>query len=637
MIEINKLRLFRYSVSSMLITALSLITADATNAKQPSFSSPSLPKVISQLPASASGNQITLNGRTLTGAWIQQPGTSGTVTYVSDGALRQLMGVDLLNTTNPELQPIEWFSQSSPTLKARFLPGYRYLDISNFAQINGWQMQANGNKLVISTPPAKINNLRQGKRPTGDRLVIDLDYPTPWKATPGQTIKQPVDPKNPTSTPPGPPNREWIITLDGTADNGLIQRYTPQPPTTPPDQAKQLPTTPDPDTLIQKIETANNQTKITLSVPFGSSPQIITLAKPNRLVVDIIPDALVAKDITWTQGLRWQQRFINVGTDRFPVVWLEINPRQAGLTLKPITSSLDSQTGIAPLIQTAPRDLAVAGINGGYFNRNNKLPLGAVKKDNQWLSGPILNRGAIAWNDNGEFYFGRLTLNETLNTSNNQTLPILFLNSAYVQNGIARYTPTWGQTYTPLLDNEIILTIQNNQITNQTPGGKAGVTSITIPRDGYLLTLRGTATSNAAKLLIGTKVNITSSTNSANFNRYPHIIGAGPLLIQNRQIVLDAQSEKFSNAFIIERAARSAICTTSTGNLIIAAVHNRAGGPGPTLAEHAQLMQNMGCVNALNLDGGSSTSLYLGGQLLDRSPNTAARVHNGIGIFLNTR
>lgn len=637
MIEINKLRFFRYSVSSMLVTALSLIATDGTNAKQPPISSQSLPKVMSQLPATLSGNQIVLNGRTLTGAWIQQPGTSGNVTYVSDGALRQLIGIDLLNTTNPELQPIDWFSQSSPTLKAKFSPGYRYLNISNFAQTYGWQIQVNGNQLVISTPAAKINNIRQGKRPTGDRLVIDLDRPTPWKAAPGQIIKRSADPKNLTSTPPGPPNREWIITLDSTADNGLIQSYSPQPSTTTPDQAKQLPTTPDPDALIQKVETVNNQTQITLSVPFGSSPQIVTLANPNRLVVDIIPDALVAKDITWTQGLRWQQRFINVGKDRFPVVWLEINPRQAGLTLKPITSSLDSQTGIAPLIQTAPRDSAVAGINGGYFNRNNKLPLGAVKKDNQWLSGPILNRGAIAWNDNGEFYFGRLTLNETLNTSNNQTLPILFLNSAYVQNGIARYTPTWGQTYTPLLDNEIILTIQNNQITNQIPGGKAGVSPVPIPRDGYLLTLRGTATSNAAKLPIGTKVSITSSTNSANFNRYPHIIGAGPLLIQNRQIVLDAQSEKFSNAFIIERAARSAICTTSTGNLIIAAVHNRAGGPGPTLAEHAQLMQTMGCVNALNLDGGSSTSLYLGGQLLDRSPNTAARVHNGIGIFINSR
>ncbi|WP_420807056.1 phosphodiester glycosidase family protein [Trichormus azollae] len=354
-------------------------------------------------------------------------------------------------------------------------------------------------------------------------------------------------------------------------------------------------------------------------------------------MIDIQPDGLVAKDITWAKGLRWQQKFINSGTDSFPVVWLEINPTVVGLSLKPIWANPETQTGIAPLIQTAQRYLAVAGINGGYFNRNNKLPLGAIRRDNQWVSGPILNRGAIGWNDSGEYYFGRLTLNETLITSNNQPLSILFLNSGYVQNGIARYTPIWGSTYTPLTDNEIILVVQKDQIINQLPGSKVGVTPIPIPQDGYLLSLRGTAATNTSKLPIGTKVSLTSTTTPGDFSRYPHIIGAGPLLVQNRQIVLNAKAETFSDAFIAEKAVRSAICTTTTGNLMIAAVHNRAGGNGPTLAEHAQLMQFMGCVNALNLDGGSSTTLYLGGQLLDRSPNTAARVHNGIGIFINPR
>jgi hypothetical protein len=263
--------------------------------------------------------------------------------------------------------------------------------------------------------------------------------------------------------------------------------------------------------------------------------------------------------------------------------------------------------------------------------------LGAIRRDSQWLSGPILNRGAIAWNDSGQFYFDRLTLEETLITANNQRLPILFLNSGYVQSGIARYTPVWGATYTPLTDNEIILVVQKDQITQQLPGGKVGGTAVPIPQDGYLLTLRANSVSAASQLPIGSAVRISSSTTPTDFSRYPHIIGAGPLLIQNRQIVLDAKAEKFSNAFIAEKAIRSGICTTATGTLMIAAVHNRAGGYGPTLAEHAQLMQQMGCVDALNLDGGSSTSLYLGGQLLDRSPSTAARVHNGIGIFLKPR
>ena len=73
---------------------------------------------------------------------------------------------------------------------------------------------------------------------------------------------------------------------------------------------------------------------------------------------------------------------------------------------------------------------------------------------------------------------------------------------------------------------------------------------------------------------------------------------------------------------------------TRQGTLIIVAVHNRAGGKGPSLNELAQVMQRLGVVDGLNFDGGSSTSLALGGQLIDRSPVTAARVHNGLGIFV---
>ncbi|MCC5646663.1 phosphodiester glycosidase family protein [Nostoc sp. CHAB 5824] len=659
-------RFFRATVSPILLTVLCLTTTCATNAQE----SPKNTKLIllSQSPAPAltavasSGNQISLNGRTLPGTWLQRPGKVGQVTtHLSDGAFRQLIGVNFLNSSNSARQPIQWFSSVTKplVLATRLLGAYRYLDITNFAQTSGWQIQTNGNTLVIATPKAQITNIVQSQQPPDAsvnplqqvRILVDLDRPTPWQVTQGSTIKKiqtpSSDPDTPTPKSTVPPNREWTITLDGIADPVLIERYTPQPPAAPPtllpNLLKQLsPATPiqpapAPELLIQQVEVVKNQTIISLSVPFGLSPQVNTVDNPNRLIIDIRPDPLEARDITWAPGLRWRQHYVNLGTERFPVVWLEVNHRKFGLTLKPMWASPDGLAGTAPLIQTAQRYLAVAGINGGYFNRNNRLPLGAIRRDGQWLSGPILNRGAIAWNDSGQFYFGRLTLEETLITANDQRLPILFLNSGYVQSGIARYTPVWGSTYTPLTDNEIILVVQKDQITQQLPGGKVGETAVPIPQDGYLLTLRANAASAASQLPIGSTVRISSTTAPTDFSRYPHIIGAGPLLVQNRQIVLDAKGEKFSNAFIAEKAIRSGICTTATGTLMITAVHNRAGGYGPNLAEHAQLMQQMGCVDALNLDGGSSTSLYLGGQLLDRSPSTAARVHNGIGIFLKPR
>ncbi|KZL48879.1 hypothetical protein A2T98_15950 [Nodularia spumigena CENA596] len=640
-------KFFRSIAPTILAIILCLTATHALSAQESQIHTKPIPELIVQsrtltAGASASGNQITLNGRTLAGAWLQESGTDGQVkTHLSDGAFRQFMGVDFLSSNSTARQPVEWFSPVNQpvVLATRQLKGYRYLDITNFAQAAGWQFQANGDILAIAIPKAQIKDIRQSQQPSGvsnppfvsARIVLDLDRPAPWQLSQGLPINRPVDSDGPTTQANAPANREWVVAMEGIADPALIQRYAPpKSPVQPTSNSWRG----GPIPLIRQLEVVNNRTIISLSVPFGMSPQIFTLADPNRLVIDLRPDALVQRDITWAQGLRWRQQFVNLGTERFPVVWLDINPRQVGLTLKPIGTDPNSQTGIAPLIQMAQQSSVVAAINAGYFNRNNKLPLGAIRRDGQWLSGPILNRGAIAWNDSGQFYFGRLTLQETLIAANNQRLPILFVNSGYVQSGIARYTPTWGTSYTPLTDNEILLVVQKDRVTNQLPGGKSGETAVPIPQDGYLLTLRANATNTASQLPIGTAVSITSTTNSAEFNRYPHIMGAGPLLVQNNQIVLNAQSEKFSKAFIRQKAIRSGICTTANGSLIIAAVHNRAGGLGPTLAEHAQLMKNIGCVNALNLDGGSSTSLYLGGQLLDRSPNTAARVHNGLGVFL---
>jgi exopolysaccharide biosynthesis protein len=630
-------RWFLTNISPLVVTALCLYTTSLTRAQQ----LPTVKPESSTVPAlggMTSGNQISLNGRTVSGAWLQRPTSADQRTiHLSDGALRQFIGIDLLNTNNPAQQPIEWFSPSKEaiSLSAGLQRGYRYLDITNFAQTAGWQIQPHGNILVISTPSTKVTEIFQNSESFGERIAINLDRPTPWQVRQELPVKSPQDPDTPTAKPAKIPNRIWKVTIDGIADPTLIQRYTPLPPAPIPNLLKQL--LPAPEPLIKQVEVVNNQTVISLSIPLGMSPRISTIANPNRLIVDVRPDALVAKNITWARGLRWQQQLVNLGTERFPIVWLEINPRAFGLKLKPIRSNPNAVGGTDPLMQIAPKYSAAAAINGGYFNRNNRLPLGAIRQDGQWVSGPILNRGAIAWNDSGQFYFDRLSLQETLIAANNVRSPILFLNSAYVQSGIARYTKLWGQYYTTLSDNEIILTVQKQQVINQLPGGKAGETNFPIPPDGYLLTLRGNAVNTAAQLPIGTTVSITSSTISKDFSPYPNIIGAGPLLIKNRQIVLDAKAEKFSDAFIAEKAIRSGICTNTTGHLMIVAVHNRAGGPGPTLAEHAQLMQLLGCVDALNLDGGSSTSLYLGGQLLDRSPSTAARVHNGIGIFLEQK
>ncbi len=429
--------------------------------------------------------------------------------------------------------------------------------------------------------------------------MIDLDRPTPYQ----------LDPQS----------QELIITLDAQADPSLLQSFKAKP-------GKQIKS-------IQ-LEAGSDRTTIHVGIPIGQRPQISTLSHPDRLVLDIRPDYLVDRDILWAPGLRWRQQYLTVGTARFPVVWLEANPRQSGLRLRPILSNPAAVPGVAPLTQTAQQAQAIAAINGGFFNRTNQLPLGAIRRGGEWLSSPILNRGVFVWNDRGEVRVDRLTLQETLSPSVGQRLALTSLNSGYAQAGVARYTPAWGAIYTSLSQAEVVLTVQHDRVTEQKTGEMPG-SIFSIPADGYLLVVRSNA-AIAASLPIGTSLQIDSTTVPADLKNYPNIIGAGPLLIQNGQIVLDAKSEQFSDAFIREMAARSAIGQTPDGTILLVTAHDRIDGLGATLSEMAQIMNQLGAINALNLDGGSSTTLYLGGQILDRPSRSSARVQNGIGVFLQS-
>jgi hypothetical protein len=543
------------------------------------------------------GNQVVVNGKPISLLWSQRQQSIGIV----DSGLMQSFGVTLLDSRDVSQQPVQWFSQPTVAplnLSTWFTSQYRYLDITELMQQAGWQVQVDGSILRISTPASRVLGVRQGRQTWGDRIVVDLDQPALWQVTEQE--------------------REILVTLDAQVDPAIAQAF--------------ISSSGNRITSLQ-MESSHGQTVLRIGIPSGLRPKVWTLPDPNRLVIDIRSDSMVPQDILWAPGIRWKQQYVALGSAQFPVFSLEVDPRQSGVSLKPIISNPSSDIGIAPLATTAQLWQAAAAVNGGFFNRNTQMPLGAIRQDGRWVSGPILGRGAIAWNHSGEILINRLSLQDTITTSTGQRFPILFLNSGYVGTGISLHSPDWGSTYTSITDNEMLVTVRNHQVVSQQTTITAGQVSVPIPRDGYLLVLR--SYNEAARAMPpGTTLQRETSTLPVDFGRFSQIMGGGPLLLKNRQIVLSAQAESFSDAFDRQAAPRSVIGMNAEGKLIIAAIHNRPDGAGPTLQETAQLLQRMEIIDAVNLDGGSSTSLYLSGQLLNRSPRTAARVHNGIGIFL---
>ena len=571
---------------------------------------PSLAEPIAQAapPLIRQGSQLRINGRPYPGLWTYwQPANAPNqqAIGISDSVMRQRLGFDLANSNDFRQQPVQWFTEKPLPLTTRFSPGggYRYLDINVMAQTLGWQLQPQGNVLNLTTPAARVQSFKLGNQTWGRRLVITLDRPTPWRIT------------RLTNSRYAKADRSLTLTLDATANPALLKAFKVAAGN---------------GVKSMKVTQAGRQLTLQGAIAGSMQPVVSMLTNPNRLVIDIRPNPVKSRNILWAPGVRWREQVIGLGGRQFPVVWLALNPRQSGVKLQPIWSNPRAIVGTEPLSTMSQRSQAAAAINAGFFNRINRTPLGAIRRNGQWISGPILNRGVVAWTPQGQFQMGRMMLQETLTSSTGQRLAVVSRDSGYPRKGVALYTSVWGSTYKPLLKTETIITVRGDRVVNRRASTSA--TTFPIPTNGYLLVLRSFKDNGA--LAPGSQLTIRTTSTPALFNPFPEIMGAGPLLLTNGRVVLNAGAEQFKPHFGTQAAPRSGIGQTADGTVVLAAAQNRVGGPGPTLREWALILRQLGAVNALNLDGGSSTTLYLGGQLLDRHAVTAARVQNGIGVFI---
>ena len=94
-------------------------------------------------------------------------------------------------------------------------------------------------------------------------------------------------------------------------------------------------------------------------------------------------------------------------------------------------------------------------------------------------------------------------------------------------------------------------------------------------------------------------------------------VGGGPVLVQNSQIKITNNEElKFGGKAIDDKHPRTCMGYTKDGRLIVMVIQGRFNGlaEGAKLNQQAQLMVNLGCIEALNLDGGGSSCMLINGK-----------------------
>ncbi|AFY69968.1 hypothetical protein Pse7367_1680 [Thalassoporum mexicanum PCC 7367] len=562
------------------------------------------------VPLQQEGSQIRLNGQPWNGKWIRRLEDGQQQIFVQENWLDGALGLELLDSNRADEQRVKWFSVPFFTEVAFDRPiQQRYLSIDQFG--GQWRTEIDGSTLNIFTPDVNLQAIRRGKQEWGDRVVIDLNNRTPWQ------VQQQENTINLIIAAEALPS---LLTEVDTTKGNLVEALS--------------------------IQSRNKQTILRIRTTEPAEAVVETLSDPERIVVDIRRDRPpTEQNIVWATGLRHRRQIValpnpNVKSEQdpqtldFTVTSLLVDLSQPGVNMRPIWSSPSGMFGTSTLKTMAQQWQATAAINGGFFNRDRKLPVSPIKYNHQWMAGPVLQRGVVAWNDDGSVLMDRLEFAEELTTSNQKTIKLSHLNSGYVQQGVARYTANWGETYTTLTDNEVLIIVTGDRVTSQFQAAKAGESKIAIPRNGYLLVARKSA-DLATELATGTQLRGRTIISPNTFTNYAHVIGAGPLLLKNGKPVLNAKLEQFRPPFDTQGASRSAIATTGeSGKLILATIEASGDGKLPSLAQTAKILQQMGAVDALNLDGGGSTSIYLGGNMLNRAPDRIAPIHNGIGVFV---
>ncbi|MEI8412198.1 MULTISPECIES: phosphodiester glycosidase family protein [unclassified Kribbella] len=272
-------------------------------------------------------------------------------------------------------------------------------------------------------------------------------------------------------------------------------------------------------------------------------------------------------------------------------------------------------SGGTPLSQQLARKGAIAGVNGDFFDINDTTaPLGVGIEQ----SGRLVNAPAAGHNDTaviGKDGLGRIAelfLQGSATDDDATKLELTNLNSPTVNaGGIGLYTPEWGDAArTRTVDGlptvrEVILRDGVVVSSAATPG-----TTPLAANEQALIGREAGATALAA-FEAGDKVEVQ-------YGVRPDAADVAVGISGNYQLAKDGKVP--DNVPDADLAPRTAIGFDADGSrMLLLTVDGRAtGSRGLSLKEMGQLMIGLGTDDALNLDGGGSSTM------LARSPGEAA-------------
>lgn len=303
------------------------------------------------------------------------------------------------------------------------------------------------------------------------------------------------------------------------------------------------------------------------------------------------------------------------------------------LELLKSNKGVDVLDTVSNLAATDPN--AVAAMNADFFSWYSGglgFSLGTEIKDGDLLASPIEpDKMATARVSNeGIVDFSYLTFTRTVTAPGGESHVIRHTNKHTNYYGdVILYTNDFNYGKTPAPGGNAIEVVVENDIVTDI---RIGLGSVVIPENGYVLAsdigMNGFLRNN---LSVGDRVTL-SVTASPDLSGVETAFGGGSLLVKNGSVPSFTH-----NASGYQPRSAIGVDRSGTKVYIVAVDGRQTSSRGMTQTELANLMIELGCYQAMNLDGGGSTRLLAASNdsptlKVANSPTEDRKVINAVGI-----
>jgi hypothetical protein len=240
------------------------------------------------------------------------------------------------------------------------------------------------------------------------------------------------------------------------------------------------------------------------------------------------------------------------------------------------------------------------------------------------LSEPTNDRIQLLINNdprNPQVTFGRVLFDHSVRAGGT-SVDIGGINREMKADEIVMYTPEFGATTLTGGDVDEVVVLRGKIASSAVAQGNS-----VIPRDGYVLAAKGSAREKLRALIdehypvVLTRKTDRIPAGVTGLAKQPNqwdIIAGVPSLISNGSVNITWEREKSSRAFVETRHPRTAIAKLKDGKVLMITVDGRTEqSAGIGLKDLAEYLLSLGAVDAMNLDGGGSTTMYLDGKVVN--------------------